>query len=105
MGVVAYIQCSEASRETYDQRVLHHSYLIEKVCTISNAVFGKYRPVPLHIALAVVAYDSAALIGMDSAGLVHLSAFNRHTVCTSKGEAVVDAVLAVAEYLVRVTMD
>ena len=61
----------------------------------------KYRPIPFHIALAVVADNGAVSICIAS-GFEYLSAFNRHTGGVGEGEAVVDIVLAVAEYLGRV---
>ena len=63
-----------------------------------------YRPIPFHIALAVVTYDGAAFPWIDSTGFEHLSAFNCHMVGIAEKEAVVYIVLAVAEYLAGVRM-
>ena len=63
----------------------------------------KYRPIPLHIALAVVADNGAALVGIAMRS-IDRPAFNRHTGGAGEGEAVVDIVLAVAEYLGRVAL-
>ena len=84
MGAVAEVQCAEGTIERHDQRIFHHSYLSEINCATSNGVFAKYRPIPLHVALAVVADNGTALTGRAS-GFVHLSAFNRYTVSASEG--------------------
>ncbi len=104
MSAVAEVQCLEDAIEAHNQCIFYHFHSSEINCTVGGVVgVTKYRPIPLHITLAVVADNGAALLGIATRS-EHLSAFNRHMGGVGEGEAVVDIVLAVAEYLGRVAL-